>query len=160
MTYFTLDELTRSQTARLLGLDNTPCEAHLRNLGELAERLLDPLREAWDARCRAGGLGAGGVRVSSGYRSDALNKAVGGAPTSAHRYGFAADLVPVNGHLAAFRDCCAEFLRGRDFDQLISEREDAAGTPRWEHSRYRRGDGRQRRQMLSLRDGRYRPLGE
>ena len=46
MTYFTLDELTRSQTARLLGLDNTPCEAHLRNLGELAERLLDPLREA------------------------------------------------------------------------------------------------------------------
>lgn len=52
MTYFTLDELTRSQTARLLGLDNTPCEAHLRNLGELAERLLDPLREAWDARCR------------------------------------------------------------------------------------------------------------
>ena len=80
--------------------------------------------------------------------------------TSAHRYGFAADLVPVNGHLAAFRDCCAEFLRGRDFDQLISEREDAAGTPRWVHIGYRSGDGRQRRQMLSLRDGRYRPLGE
>lgn len=159
MKHFTLGELTRSQTARMLGLDNTPGAVHRRNLEELTLRLLDPLREAWEARCCAGGLGPAGVRVTSGYRSRALNQAVGGAPTSAHLYGYAADLVPVNGCLAAFRDCCAEFLRVRPFDQMISEQEDARGVPRWVHVGYRDGGGRQRRQLLAQRGGTCYPLG-
>lgn len=159
MNHFTLDELTRSQTARRLGLDNTPGDAQRRNLEELTRRLLDPLREAWATRCRAEGLGSAAVRVTSGYRSPALNKAVGGAATSAHLCGYAADLVPENGHLAAFRECCAEFLRGRPFDQMISEQEDAAGVPRWVHVGYRSCAGGQRRQLLAQRGGTCYPLG-
>ena len=56
---------------------------------------------------------------------------------------------------------CTELIRclpALRFDERVCE--DAAGTPRWVHIGYRSGDGRQRRQMLSLRDGRYRPLGE
>lgn len=158
MEHFTLSELIRSETARRLGLDNTPREEHRRNLRELAERLLDPLREAWTLRCRSRQWGTPAIRITSGYRCEALNKAVGGAPASAHRYGLAADLAPANGRMAAFRDCCAEFLQKRDFDQLISEREDAAGTPCWVHVGYRSADGRQRRQMLALRQGTYYPF--
>lgn len=47
MKHFTLEELTRSQTAHRLGLSNAPSEAHRRNLEEMVGSLLDPLREAW-----------------------------------------------------------------------------------------------------------------
>ena len=82
MKYFTIRELTRSTTARRLGIDNTPPASAVTALHELVDKVLDPLREAW----------GGPIRVNSGYRCPELNKAVGGTPGSQHQRGEAADI--------------------------------------------------------------------
>ena len=82
MKYFTIKELTRSDTARWLGIDNTSPPSAVRALHELVDHVLDPLREAW----------GGPIRVNSGYRCPELNQAVGGTPGSQHQRGEAADI--------------------------------------------------------------------
>lgn len=94
MRWFTLTELTRSATAATLGIDNTPTEEAVKNLHHLVDCVLDPLREAWDSP----------IIVTSGYRCDALNEAVHGAPYSYHRLGMAADIRPHRGSLAGLYD--------------------------------------------------------
>lgn len=150
MLYFTLEECTRSDTARRLGIDNTPNPEIVAHITESVEQLLDPLREAWADLCARSRLGTPALRVSSGYRCVALNRAVGGVSTSAHCAGYAFDLIPVNGRMAAFRDFCRDFLDGRPFDQLISEKETSPGIPSWMHVGYKSLRGEQRRQFLVL----------
>lgn len=82
MKYFTINELCRSSTAAIRGIDNTPNEEIKRNLTTLVDKVLDPLREAWGKP----------LVISSGYRCPELNKAVGGSKTSHHMRGMAADL--------------------------------------------------------------------
>lgn len=82
MKHFTLQELTRSATARRLGIDNTPPDEAVKNLTALVDNVLDPLREAWGSP----------IHVNSGYRCPALNRAVNGAPHSQHMRGEAADI--------------------------------------------------------------------
>ena len=65
MKYSTIEELTRSATARRLRIDNTPPASAVTALKELVDKVLDPLREAW----------GGPIRVNSGYRCPLLNKA-------------------------------------------------------------------------------------
>lgn len=79
---FSYDELIASSTAKRLGLDNTPNEKEKEKLRELAEYILQPIRDAWRAP----------VIVNSAFRSEAVNKAVGGVKNSQHRLGEAADL--------------------------------------------------------------------
>lgn len=153
-----MEELTRSDTARAKGLDNTPTAEHRAHLTETVEKLIDPLREQWAVRCAHEQLGNPALRVSSGYRGAALNKAVGGSDTSAHCHGYALDLVPMNGRLREFKDFCRRFLAAKAFDQMISEDEDAAGVPRWIHIGYKNGQGQQRRQLLSMRNKAYIPM--
>lgn len=152
-------ELTASATARAKGLDNTPTAQHRANIEMSVVQVLDPLREAWAVKCANNpGWGSPVIRVSSGYRGFAHNKAVGGSATSAHCVGFAFDLVPGNGRLADFKRFCRDWLKGRPFDQMISEDEDAAGTPRWVHIGYKNRQGGQRRQLLTMRNGKYYPM--
>ena len=73
--YFELDEFIRSDTAKKYGIDNTPTFAIVAHLDELVESILDPLRAAYGKP----------ITVTSGYRCNSLNKAVGGADTSAHK---------------------------------------------------------------------------
>lgn len=80
--HFTLEELTASSTAKARGIDNTPTKAVQACLTELCEEVLEPLRLAYGKP----------IRVTSGYRSPKLNKTVGGADTSQHVYGQAADI--------------------------------------------------------------------
>ena len=82
MKYFTIEELTRSATARRLHIDNTPPASAVAALHALVDHVLDPLRQAW----------GGPIRVNSGYRCPELNKAVGGTPGSQHQRGEAADI--------------------------------------------------------------------
>ena len=82
MKYFTIKELCKSSTAIQKGIDNTPNSEIVNNLKKLVEYILDPLRERYGKP----------IHVNSGYRCDALNKAVGGSKTSQHRYGLAADI--------------------------------------------------------------------
>jgi len=79
---FTLKELTKSDTATRLGIDNTPDDATIENLKLLCEMVLQPVREHF------GKL----VTVNSGYRSPESNAAVGGSKTSDHCKGQAADI--------------------------------------------------------------------
>jgi len=105
--HFTLEELTKSQTGERRGIDNVPGAAALDSLKVLCERVLEPVREHF-----------GPVHINSGYRGPELNKAVGGAGTSQHCLGQAADIeVPgvANGDLAKW------VAANLDFDQVILE---------------------------------------
>lgn len=158
MKYFTMEELTASVTARRLGLDNTPNPEHRANLEMFVAQLLDPLRSAWAAKCANDQLGSNAINITSGYRGFRLNAAVGGSKTSAHCVGYAADLVPANGRLAEFKAFCRDWLKGQSFDQMISEDENSKGVPRWIHIGYKDQQGGQRRQLLSMVDGKYKPM--
>lgn len=155
MKHFTLQELIASDTAKAKGIDNTPSEAHKSHLVEMVEKLIDPLREQWAVYCANEQIGSPQLRISSGYRSPALNAAVGGSNTSAHSIGYALDLVPMNGRLKEFKKFCREFLSARAFDQMISEDENAAGIPKWIHVGYKNAAGQQRKQFLSMVGGKY-----
>jgi len=78
---FTLAELTKSNTATRLGISNTPDKEGIHKLRLLATELLQPLRNA-----------VGALRVTSGYRSESLNKAIGGSNNSQHTKCEAVDL--------------------------------------------------------------------
>lgn len=86
MKYFTINELTRSSKAKRLGIDNTPPSEIKKNMEILIVSVLDPIREAYGKP----------IVVTSGYRCDKLNKAVGGAKASQHRWGQAADIRSVS----------------------------------------------------------------
>ena len=82
MKHFRIEEFEASPTAKTMGIDNTiPAEAR-RAVVRLVEAVLDPLREEF----------AMPIYVNSGYRSAALNAAVGGVANSQHRRGEAADI--------------------------------------------------------------------
>lgn len=107
--HFTLDELCRSHTADRLGIDMTPTPAVEQALQSLATHVLEPLRDR---------LGRP-VRVSSGYRPEKLNTAIGGASNSQHLVGEAAD-IEVDA-LSPSRLCHAILEMDIPFDQLILE---------------------------------------
>lgn len=80
--HFNLDEFLRSETAESLGIPNKPRAAHLSNLRVTALGLEQVRRF----------MGGNPVSITSGYRSEALNEAVGGVPNSDHALGYAADI--------------------------------------------------------------------
>lgn len=79
---FTLEEMVISETAARKGIDNTPSDEIITNLKQLCKYVLEPLRTL---------IGVP-LLVTSGYRSHALNKAIGGAKNSQHCLGLAADV--------------------------------------------------------------------
>lgn len=83
MKYFTLQELTKSDTARAHNIDNTPNEEQARNLISLVENVLDPIREQYGKP----------LKVNSGFRCLKLNSILKNASkTSSHMQGQAADI--------------------------------------------------------------------
>lgn len=110
MKYFSIEELSRSITAREHNIDNTPTGAARTNLSALVDNVLDPLREAWGKP----------IAVNSGYRCRALNKIVGGVATSQHLKGEAADITTGNKVDNARLFQLVQDL-GLPFDQLIDE---------------------------------------
>lgn len=131
MKYFTIEEMTKSSTAKANGIDNTPSSEGVLKLQKLIEAVLDPLRE-WYGKP---------IRVNSGFRCEALNEAVGGSDTSQHRLGEAADITvgTKKGNKKLF-----EYIKDNlPFDQLINESNFS-----WVHVSYR--EGRLRKQVLAL----------
>lgn len=144
MKYFTIKELIDSDTAKAKGINNSPTTEVRANLVTLIETLLDPLREAWKSP----------IRVTSGYRCAALNKAVKGSSTSAHLYGCAADIVPINGKIAEFKEFCRKYfdVRRHLYDQVILEDN---GKSEWVHIGLKTADGRKRGQLMEFKNKRY-----
>ena len=105
---FSLEELTKSQTAIRKGIDNTPGPEHQENLKSLCEMILQPIRDHFSRV----------VTISSGYRSPELCTAIGSKITSQHAKGQAADFEIFgvsNKELADYID------QNLDYDQLILE---------------------------------------
>lgn len=107
--HFVRGEFTRSTTAARKGIDNTPPEMCWERLTALVENVIDPLRDVF-----------GPIRITSGYRSPALNAAVGGAPSSKHMIGEAADVEPVDPKYTT-RDLFLYIVDKMKFDQVIWE---------------------------------------
>ena len=78
---FVLSEITRSNTAKRLGISNEPTKEHLENLQRIILNIIQPMRDS-----------LGPIRISSGYRSKELNRAIGGSNKSQHCKGQALDL--------------------------------------------------------------------
>ena len=105
---FSLNELTKSQTAERKGIDNTPSTEHQENLKSLCEMILQPIRDHFGQV----------VSVSSGYRSQELCVAIGSSTQSQHAKGQASDFEIFgisNKELADYID------QNLDYDQLILE---------------------------------------
>ena len=105
--HFTLEEMIKSQAGDRAGIDNMPSAAHREALRALCIHVLEPIRERF-----------GPVVINSGYRGPVLNRMVGGAASSQHCSGEAADIeVPgmSNGDLARWIE------KHLEYDQLILE---------------------------------------
>lgn len=153
MKYFTMNEFTDSTEAKSKGINNTPTQLQKNNVVEMVNNLLDPLREDWGEYCKNNNLGTPALRVTSGIRSEALNKVVGGSKTSAHCLGYGVDLVPYNGKLLEFKNFCINWLKNKQFDQFISEAENFKHVPRWIHIGYKNITGLQRKQYMYTLSG-------
>ena len=130
---FTLEELCASSTAKEKGIKNVPGTAEVVNLCALVHHVLQPLRDA-----------CGPITISSGYRSAALNKAVGGVANSQHMKGEAADIF-IKGDMSFGRHIFDRIRKNMVFDQLIWEH-NKQGTY-WVHVSYR-ADGNNRKNVI------------
>ena len=126
--HFSLEEMCRSNTARVRGLPNVPNAEQVKNLQHLCENVLQPLRDH---------LGKP-VVINSGFRSQAVNMAVGGAKNSQHTKGEAADIKCKDYPYA--KEIYTWIMDNLKFDQLILERN---GNAVWVHVSYRAGKNRQ-----------------
>ena len=105
---FTLDELTKSQEAIRLGINNEPSDEHVSNLILLCKNILQPIRNHFKIP----------VSISSGYRSAELCEAIGSSKGSQHTRGEAADFELFGIHNREVSDWIVKNL---DYDQCILE---------------------------------------
>jgi hypothetical protein len=134
--HFTVDELCASATAKAKGINNKPDIQQTINLVYLAAYVLEPLRIAMGEP----------IKISSGFRCQALNKAVGGVANSQHCKGQAADLC-IDGDLEKGKRWFNYIRQHLPYDQLIWEH-DRKGVY-WVHVSYVYPDlGKNRRQVI------------
>ena len=107
--HYTLEELTVSQEAARSGLQNKPAEDHIENLVALCDSVLEPLR----MRVRRP------IVVTSGFRSPSINRRIGGASSSQHCKGQAADFIIPGMSVAEVVMLIRRM--GLPYDQLIDE---------------------------------------
>ena len=132
-------EFTKSRTAIRHGIDNSIPKKHWMNAKTLAKNIFQPIRDHFDTP----------IYVSSGYRSKALNEAIGGSKTSQHSKGEAID-IDMDHRSGPENEEVFHYIRENlPFDQLIWE----FGTderPDWVHVSYN-SDGEQRGQILAAK---------
>ena len=127
---FSLNELTKSQTAERKGIDNTPGPNHQENLKSLCEMILQPVRDHFGQV----------VSVSSGYRSPELCVAIGSSTQSQHAKGEAADFEIFGVSNKELADWINENLA---YDQLILEYwKESDFNSGWVHCSYTNGSNR------------------
>lgn len=138
----TLFEMIKSEMAKRKGVSNQPTPEHIENMKVLAEKIFQPIREHFDVP----------IYITSGYRSAALNKKIGGAKNSQHLTGEAMD-IDMDGHDSGVTNVqIFKYIRENlSFDQLIWEYGNST-TPDWVHVSYSTS-GTNRRQVLRATKG-------
>ena len=130
--HFTIGELTKTSAK---GIDNTPSHAAVLNLKNLCENWLEPLRQRYNKP----------ILINSGFRSEAVNKAIGGVKGSNHLTGCAVD-IRVTGIEQAIRYACIllDIADGKkqEFDELLIERSPKGGY--WVHFAVRPKENRRK----------------
>ena len=141
--HLSLAELTRSQTAKRNGIDNTPTAEHLENFKILAEKVFEPIREHFMTP----------IFISSGYRSKELNDFIKGSPNSQHCKGQAIDIDMDGCSGEVTNRMIFDFIKNKlDFDQLIWE----FGTdfnPDWVHVSYVKTGNRKQKLKAVRKNG-------
>ena len=133
--HLSLAEVTRSESAKRNGISNEPTPEHLENFKLLASHVFEPIRNHFNIP----------IHISSGYRSAALNKKIGGVATSQHCSGEAIDIDMDN--TAITNKQVFDFIKEHvNFDQLIWEF-GTTSNPDWVHVSYE-STGKQRKQVL------------
>jgi hypothetical protein len=130
-----LAEVMRSETAKRKGISNMPTPEHIENFKLLAENVFQPIREHFGVP----------IHISSGYRSKALNTAVGGSLSSQHCSGEAID-IDMDGTSVTNAQIFNYIKDNLNFDQLIAEFP-VNSNPAWVHVSYE-SSGKQRKQIL------------
>jgi zinc D-Ala-D-Ala carboxypeptidase len=126
--HFSYAELTKSTTAARKGISNAPSKEHAANLVKLCNEVLEPLRKLYGRP----------IRISSGYRSPALNKLVGGSLASHHCIGMAVD---IDQGSAAENMKIFNLLKAYGtFTQLIFEFGNLEDGPDWVHVSFDKDD--------------------
>jgi hypothetical protein len=137
-----LAEITRSDTAKRHGIDNTPTAEHLENFKLLADKVFEPIREHFKTP----------IFISSGYRSKALNDFIKGSLSSQHCKGQAIDIDMDGSNGEVTNRMVFDFIKNKlDFDQLIWE----FGTdfnPDWVHVSYVK-TGNRKQKLKAIRNG-------
>jgi len=133
---FSLAEMTKSQTATRMGMDNNPSEDEVENLRLLCERDLQPVRDHLNHT----------VSISSGYRNAVLSRKIGSSEKSQHCQGEAADLEIFGTPNNEVSDWIKENLM---FDQLILEYwEPGQPNSGWVHVSYKKEINSNRKEYL------------
>jgi zinc D-Ala-D-Ala carboxypeptidase len=141
-THLNLAEVTRSDSAKRHGIDNTPTAEHLENFKLLAEKVFEPIRLHFKEP----------IFISSGYRSKALNDFIGGSASSQHCKGQAIDIDMDGSKGGVTNKMVFDFIKSRlDFDQLIWEFGTDAN-PDWVHVSYAK-TGNRKQKLKAVRSG-------
>jgi hypothetical protein len=134
-THLNLAEVTRSDSAKRHGIDNTPTAEHLENFKLLAEKVFEPIRLHFKEP----------IFISSGYRSKALNDFIGGSASSQHCKGQAIDIDMDGSKNGVTNKMVFDFIVSRlDFDQLIWEFGTDAN-PDWVHVSFMKSGNRKQK---------------
>jgi hypothetical protein len=134
-----LAEAISSATALRRGIANKPTQQHLLNLKEVALHIFQPCREHFGKP----------LRVTSGYRSEALNKAIGGSSKSQHSKGEALDMQSTKGYTN--KELFMYIKDHLEFDQLIGEFPDNVGEYAWVHCSYKK-EGNRGEVLIAYKD--------
>ena len=127
--HFTLGEMIKTNAK---GIDNTPPHGAVVNLKNLCENWLEDLRYSYNQLyCLQPGedyessKNVEPIIINSGYRSEAVNKAVGGAKESNHLSGCAVDIHCLGIEQAIrYAAILLDIADGKkqEFDELLIER--------------------------------------
>ena len=137
-----LSEVIKSNTATRKGIDNSPTKLHIANLEYLAKKIFQPIREHFECP----------IFVSSGYRSKALNEAIGGSQKSFHSHGMALDLDMDGKSKTVCNMCVFNFIKENlPYTELIWE----FGTtdkPDWVHVAIAKGREQEKNAKIAYRE--------
>jgi hypothetical protein len=140
--HLSLSEVTRSDSAKRHGIDNTPTAEHLENFKLLAEKVFEPIRAHFGVP----------IHISSGYRSKDLNAFIKGSASSQHCKGEAIDIDMDGSSNGVTNKMIFDFIVSNlEWDQIIWEF-GSDSNPDWVHVSYTKGKNRKQK-LKAVRSG-------